>query len=309
MLLLLSSFSAFFPDVSFLIYKENSRFAINTGNYWICKCFFITISSQDSGGAISVSNSQENCFLIENCAFSGCNCVQNGGGIYFLCTNGAIVLKCTTAVACQTGGSHGQFSYLKAASNRIMEGHFVGISFCSPKQANQYAANMFISSMQRWNSLNSSYNHLRDGCGVRFDAPTSSYSSFLTISCNIANYICVDFCDGSSEMSNSNIVNNSNTASSYGVVINYGQSSALLKLCILVGNLQIGGGSLVYLMSGSLVLENCWIQSGGNNAITKNCYGETSTYIINHYRQCIDLTRITARTINHFMFLIGLMLK
>ena len=252
-------------------------------NTWLYDCTFQGLTDR----AIDFSSSSSsNKLLVEYSSFNTCSSSGDGGAIYFG-TSGQCVLSSVCGVKCNTGNSQwGQFCYVWVSSGETNKNHIIDSSVTLTKQTNAR------STLYHWNGdvsckgVNVSNNQVYCFSGIYILNPSISSISFSSFRNNKAsNYICLDFVSNTHQMTNTNIIENNQQSTSYGII--YASKSEVTMIhCSVFGNCETGSGSVFSVSSGSITCSNC---SFGPNQQTKSeeegtiDFGTPSEPFINYY--------------------------
>jgi hypothetical protein len=268
--------------------EYNSRQNPSVTNVYVLNCLFRSISSTSDGGALCCSSSVSY-FLVESSSFFSCKTSAYGGGaIYFSNTNnGQCVFYGVCGNDCYstyTGSKpHGQFVFVQVndGASRKNYVNYSSVARCIAASSTAYCTLYLCYGKILCPSVNSSLNKCYGYSGILYwpFRDSSSFTCSLTYSSladDIAtNHICVGFnnIDSKYEMKCCNILRNSQTSSSHGVIYTNGN----LKIedsCILENR----GTYIIYISSSyPLILSNCTIDTTTNygsiniqNTVTKS---------------------------------------
>ena len=242
-LLILSLFSDFFPlnNSETLILNLQTILTISQ-NYFILNSFFNFIGSTNNG-AITIKNI--NCILvIENSLFNSCFASSAwGGAILFDCTtNGNCILNKICGYNCYSANTYyptgwGQFCCIRTSNPSKNEGYYLSITFCSPQSFERDASMLFSYGIQKFLNINSSFNHVHMISGINCHNSNNISLEYCTISNNFANSNrCIHNYNSNMKINKNNIINNTQTSNTLGIVTNAGGGSLQLYYSIFYQN-------------------------------------------------------------------------
>ena len=176
---------------------ENSKIQVTTSyeRFFIYFCLFQFLFN-NKGGSIFIESLSCN-LLIENSLFINSTSNFEGGGLYFNCNSGSIIIKRTCSTYCYTGVSSeifGQFGFITVSNSNFIIISSLSISKCSPFQGHSSGPIVFRYGNQSCKFSNSSYNLLYRHSGIDFWSSLSfklSYSTF--VSNKVTGWLCLYF--------------------------------------------------------------------------------------------------------------------
>ena len=188
------------------------------GNIWVCNCKFSVLDHSGNGAAIckSLSSGISN-MLIEFSIFQECTTAKSeGGAIYF--NKGQCVIASSCGYKCIAGyGYPGEFSRILVSSgskNYIIDSSITKAKTEIGEVTLYHAFGNFLCK-----GVNVSNNELYLYSGIRIWDPSTSLISFSSFRNNNAtNGGCIDFYSGSHQMKNTNIIENNQLGSQYGII-------------------------------------------------------------------------------------------
>ena len=250
-----------------------------TGVIWVHDASFHNMNN----GAIRISAGP--CILtIEDSLFTYCYRSTGSGGAVFLqcnCCESIISRTCGYFCYSGSGGSHGQFSYTETFSERKNQLLFSSLSYCSPYfNQDRRSSSSLVSGKILVKNFNSSFNYAFHNSGIRVESLTSNNVEYSTFINNyVSEHSILGFYSGKSNYSNSNLKNNSQKLSTYGLV-RTSESNLQINLCIFLENFK----TLFYAETSTITISNSWIDifSKGGNVLTSNINFFTATYSLFH---------------------------
>ena len=247
-------------------YTDNLHINISK-NFWIYECRFANIENTDvPGSCICKDSSSNTTLLVEHSSFNTCSSSFYGGAIYFS-DEGQCVLSSVCGVKCKAGERDSSVTLTKKEHSWTTLELREGDPSCK--------------------GVNVSNNEVGDISGILILHPTTCSISFSSFRNNKANgWICLA-CDREFPVINyTNIIENNQQSSSYGI-IEAGLSSHLtMTHCSVYGNCQIGSGTVFHIYDGSIICIDCSISDDQKSST----YGsvifneEPSTSFINYYK-------------------------
>lgn len=283
LIFLFNNYLDFFNDQYLEIKYNSSKIYLSPIlSYWIHFCKFENFTSK----AISILTSNIINFYIENSYFYYCNDNSVGGAINIINNGGSTILNKICSFFCSSNGNYAGFCYSKTQNNNKNEIYLSSFGFT-------YLSNgpiWFQYGIQKINFINSSYNSGNAYSGLLFDYPNIGNLTFSTIlNTSSINYISIGFWKGNGFIFNSNIFNNYQGLSSYGIIM---VETNFLKIYSSI----INKNSIFLFYGNSIELNNCYIQ---------NLYSSTS--IINNNPQISSntllLTKIQFHDCLNFFYL------
>jgi len=265
-------FGDYFPGInpSKSFFNIQTRiYETNSGDYYVSGCKLTGFSNS----AIFFSISASIRLLIENCFISESRPSGNiGGGVYFDCSLGDIVLSRSCGYKCSA--SECQFGLFRVGTGKTIKlvDNSVSDSYLVTGYATLYTNDPI--QVRKGNQLAQNCNFSRNSglCASGFQTFDSDSCSiqYCTIAKNHAyDSMCVRFEYGPITLQNSNIVGNSNTKSSWGLIHHHGGTSTTSNCCIQDNTCSSGTLIIFYFYTGSASISSCWIQSSGTlNGVT-----------------------------------------
>jgi len=324
MIRLLSCFSTFYSQSYDTIRNQQSVVNVTRANLFVYECSFFNFGTS----AVYFLNSIMN-LVISDCLFNTCITKGDGGGIYFSCTGGSIVLNRICGYNCystSTEVSSGQLSYCRTGDNMINELHYVSCSKC-PNSAGvgRYRPIMIFYGLQKVKNVNFSQNNC-----IRIPTFQTYYSSsFDQVSLTAINNAASDeqvlnlHGNRAAFIRLSNIINN--VTPNRGVVSIWGSTILTIDSCVFNEN----SGILFYNGGGSIVVKNSFITLNGDLSFSSVSLSNTTKYMgsysIDHYstnmcyannpiqhKLCISTHNLNIRSLKsyfHIVFLLGLLVQ
>ena len=248
-------------DVSFIsntLFNSLTNKAINLVNSIsflnIIECIFLFISSSGDGGAIYFFNE------LNGKSYQSKNCY------YFISSSG--------------WGS--AFSILTNMNN-INNYYYISYSLCNPSTSIGGVSGIEpFNGIQEISSINGSncYTWAYGCIGVRSSKlGITKFSNF--INCYSTGYIILCYHRSNNHnISNINVVNNSQVANSWGIFSNHAKSNTFLSKSILINNMKIGYKYLFCSDGGIFEIKDCWIQNDilYSNVNIINSFSITNTF-------------------------------
>ena len=245
--------------------KFNSRPTDLTGqNIYITNCQFISCvitgstASSDRGGAISLTTSNLK-FYLEKTTFRSCKTsASRAGAVYIESSTANSVLSFVCAVDCcstysSSSDSYGQFDYIVVGNSDEYYNYVIESTIASCLNENDYSCRTMYHRQGSINlrTVNLSNNECYGTSGILCDSASgTSVVSFSSFRKNIANnWICNYFYSGTYELKYSNIIENTETSTSDGIIYCYESTLTISKCCFI----QNTGGYLFEANSGSTI--------------------------------------------------------
>jgi len=281
-------FNDFFSD-SFSSLSINQRQVLNGGCYYIVDCIFANLSiSNGNGGAICLNECNAKIVIedtmIFNCGITGTTFC--GGGVYFYCiANGEIVFNKVCANSCYSNSYNypygDQFARSTTSSNGKNYGILISITQCSPLPLTREKSFTPENGHQEFKYMNSSWNYPKFHSSAWYINPTSHRVLFCTTVSNQCTWVSIYFWKGSNNTYYmSNIVNNSQESTSYGVIfigVNGQSAFSSFICCNFLNNAKTGNKVLFSGESGSLSVIQCAIDCFSSNTFV-NTPGGINSY-------------------------------
>ena len=277
MLLLLASFSEFFPGTyENPVSTTNSRQIPVSNNVYLCDCFFKDmIQATKNGGAIMVDSSSVYKILVEKSTFHECivgtGC--SGGAIYINNIRDGVVFYQICVYMCSTGSLYnsngfGQYCYIKAQNTAFSNVLQNSISHCyKPTSLSNFQVITIFDGIVEYKHTNSSNNNVYHGAGLTHSAGISSQYLYNTISFNIARLSAILYLDGGiTNILFCNLINNSQLSSSDGIIrigYRYTNSNITFSQCTIYYNTK---SLLLYRYSGVITFINCNVDDNSASA-------------------------------------------
>jgi len=283
--LLASCFNSYFEGNYDIIFRSRSRITEEKDNLLVYDCFFEGLSQS----AIYYYGSTIN-LVVCDCMFYSCLSSLNGGGIYFSCSNGGIVLDRVCGFQCystSSSSSYGQFCNTLTGDN-IHEYHYVSIRSCPSTGSSRYCSLWIGNGNQKLYSVNQSMNSCY--CVASFQSlfSQSLQSQFCTVSNNIAIDNQIINCHGGAnrQIKYCNVVHN--VSPQVGIVFIWEGAACVMDQCVFLSNT----GTLFNIGSGTLQIKNSFITHSGtttvNSVILSNNTKAISSYSVSYFEtnQC-----------------------
>ena len=261
----MNSFEFFYGNsISYINYNNKAeRLSSLNNNFYIFFNIFYNLSNIQSGGSIYISNTNSLIYL-ENNKFSYCFTNNNGGAI-FLSVSKIFINKncgdqCYSTTSIGLGG--GQFLYIQS-QNIINYFNFSSINKCSYTNNGIYSSILYNSIKINISNINSSNNYLKRYCshlllysGTLFILNSNFINSIVEGSIGFQSYFSTSY------KYYTNCINNSQGIGENGF-IHTNNGSYIAYKCIFQKNNINPLFKLFDLYSGSLILNECWIQNEG----------------------------------------------
>jgi len=259
MLLLLSSFSEFFPSISYTTPPcSNSQLSYTTGSYYFSGCSFVSLPIMNNGGAIYLVSSSASFFVIENSYFYNCVSKTKGGAIHFSCSKGGIVINRICGYQITTQGASdwdtgGIFSFTLTSNDCLHKFQMVSVASCICEQFEMICSHK---GNQEYDNLNSSSHSVKQFSGFYSYQSTATVKWATFFNDTSSSAICVGFryTTGYNYLQNSNVIKN-NSPGGYGVVYS-GAAQTYVQDCTFYQNKNT---LFVVITSGFLKVQNCMI--------------------------------------------------
>ena len=267
-----------------------------SSNLWIYGCTFKNIEKyRGKGSCICKDSSTSFNLLVDSSSFNTCSSTGHGGAIYFA-TSGQCVLSSVCGVNCKTGTMDyfGQFcriyvsvgsqykNYLIHSSVTLIEQKYVGDT---THHQNGYVL---------YKGVNVSNNEVDSTSGIKVLNPSISSISFSSFRNNnvtgdSSSYICLDFVSSSHQMTNTNIIENTQESTFLGIITTEGSAILTMKHCSVFGNCETGSGSIFCTFSGtSITCTDCSMTQDQKNS---------------HYGSFSTINRASESFINYYKYL------
>ena len=240
---------------NFHYYEGNQKYSIKStlSHLYLCHCTFTNVTET----SIRYSSTSSSLMLVELCSFNTCSTgLQHGGAICFS-DQGQCVLSSVCGVKCYTGSGRyfGQFCYVYVTNNQDNKNHIIDSSVTLTKQTNAHCTLYLLCGNVSCKGVNVSNNEVNQFSGIEIDSPSIcsiSYSSFRN---NTATYYVCICCDEESqqEMSYSNIIDNNQESSSYGIIYTETSTNLTMIHCSVYGNCNSENGTVFYAYSGTSI--------------------------------------------------------
>ena len=246
---------------------------------WVHNCFFEDLSNR----AINAINSGNN-FIIEYCYFYNCSCSSgNGGAIYLNDIYGQPFIRFCCALKCYTPTStnFGQFIYLSLSNNQKIEFNYSTIIKCSPfiigdRRSNVYFNYGFINVI----GINSTLNNCKYHSSIRLESSEIKYLTFSTFVSNFAyGYHGLYIVSGSKFFDKLNIVNNSQSLTSGGIVVSYSPSNLIIYSSIFINNYI----KLFYVVNSNIQIYNSLIDNYSGPVTIFSTIITSNTFSLYHF--------------------------
>ena len=151
--------------------------------------------------------------------------------------------------------------------------------------SNRYASIRFDYGNISLNNVNSSANRCKYYSGVLLENPYISHTTQSTFSNNSDdNSRCIGFSYNSHHMSQCNIIRNHQMTTNDGTICNYGSAQTTLSDCII--DMNTGAINIIYVYSGSVTINNCYIQSDKSttgNVTIISTISDSDSLILYHF--------------------------
>jgi len=247
-------------------------------NYFYDDCSFTNMLSR----SVTHSSDVETQIMFENCLFFNCTTFnkRTGGAFYIDIPNGGCILRRSCASCCQTENSY-QLGYIYTKTESPNSIYFFSFEKCSLDLSGYSIALYLCRGTQTINNMNSSKNTGNQQNGFYSSIPSPLMFSFCTVS----------------------NINNTN-----GFHVSTSSNIGFFRYSNFVNLLSQNTGSYCIYLSGGFIMEYCTIKSwqgyaiyGSTAVIVRYCcfdstinqtfgsfslsspYGNTATYIIEHY--------------------------
>ena len=283
---------------------ENVKLSIsNILNYFIYDSVFEYLLSTSTGGAISLVDKYVR-LLIENSKFYFCVTVTTtGGGIYFSSSTGSLTINKIISSYCYSSNaalSSGQFLYSFTRQGFINQFILSSIQFCSSNFGLKQSPIYFKSGFQKLSSDNISYNHNNIYSILYSESSSTFEAKYCSFIHNIAeSYTEIAFSGGNNSIYHSNIINNTHSTTTDGIIKNLAGSLTSLVYCVFKSNWQY----VLFNNLAELNIISCWFDHysflGSSNVIS-NTFSSTSSFILKHINSlsCINEDEINQTLIN-----------
>jgi predicted outer membrane repeat protein len=283
-----TAWSDFFPDSPAANLKSQtytSSQSYSSTNVYVSNCLFIRCTSTDHGGALYCTSTT---LLVESSSFFSCTTSNTWGGAIRVST-GQFVLYEVCGYSCYstyTGVTVGQFACIdvNTASNKNYV-NYSSIVRCVNQRSNSYDTVRLGSGEVCCPSVNMSMNKCQYYSGIYTYPNTGSssvtysfsYSSFVD---NVAyQYSCICFSRGGVkyEMKSCNVLRNTQTSSSNGIIYTYGILD-IKNSCILENTATY----IFYSSSSSytITLSDCTVDKTTNNGYLTTQNTVTKSFIL-----------------------------
>jgi len=276
-LVLLHSFSDFFPGYSASQETYSSRFSVTSDDHYIFNSFFMT-SYSSNGGAIYYSCSS-NRILIEESTFYYCNCTGYGGAVYIASSNSFVLHKSCGKNCRVSSDSH----FIDSTSSNTHRYIYVSVDNCPNDYCGTHFSFRIANGIQVISNLNSSDNKVPYHAGGGFYPSDISNISLSTIVNNKpTGYITVSFYLSASSkpiIENTNFVGNK--GGGLGVIYASGTGPVSFKMCVFSNNMN----SLFY--GSVLVTDSLIFHSEAVGTVYPTVLQVPETIQIEHYGNII----------------------
>ena len=249
----------------FFLKNNNTQQNIYYSSFYILFCFYSNLSSSSTGGAISISTSNDFSFLLEYSIFSYCSSISYGGGIYISSDSKgeSFISKCCSFFCYNNGGQDisGQFSFIRTNffKNNIFE--YISNYKCSPKIDIKLRWSTFLlfGGIQRIQNLNSSYHEINAQSSLFVKGGNSVEITFSNFICTISGHQCITIGGSSNSTFKYNNIIDNKSLFDYGVLMVFENIYLIVSNSIFLNNSS--PISLFHIFTNQLFVHNCWIQS------------------------------------------------
>ena len=268
-------------------------------NYFLNNCYFNSLTTQFNGGSISISLTTEIRICIENSIFFQSSSFENGGAIYFSCSNGMSALSNVCGNYCYTTNvdthKRGQFCLISGSDSKTNQLSFVSVYKCAPNQlyfgyCGQEIRNG-ISTTQNSNNSYGSHYHVQ---GFDFTYTTNlrlRFSSLVSSNPKKENSftsICLNSHSGITEVEYCNFIKNYSPHNTRGIFDSWVSGQIMVSHCIYSDNFGIlfaGNGNSIITIKNSHIYHLSQMTSGNVNLLNNQNYENSIlTYIIYHFK-------------------------
>jgi len=249
--------------------------------------------SSDYGGAIYCLDKVSQISVIQT-QFYACFSQSYGGAIYIKSDNAALNLRFVCGSFCYSNGYAGQFAYVSLGTLKEFVSNYVSLSRSSPfLQVGNSPFRILNCYVTIFNN-NISRNIVTYTSSIGIEVATKANFCYSTIIDNKADSrVCSILAGGIFNISYLNIINNTHSATTRGVIENWNGAKSSLTMCIF----SINSSPLFYIESGSITLKNCCMDSFTYTLTKPTCIsttiGQTKTFYIEMIN-CNIITKMIA---------------
>ena len=291
----LNSFNEFFTGISNNFKLKNEIFyQTQYENIYIYNSQFYSMNSK----SLNIDSTNIINLLIESSFFINCSSLlTKGGAISFQNTNGAFILSKVCSISCFCDLS-GQFSYSYTNNNKNNSLNYVSISYSSPNW-NTYGISIYLNyGYQNINYFNSTYNQCKYHSSVYYEHTTLQKTNFSTFLNNYSNlWTCILISVGPNYFNRCNILNNTQSSTTAGIIYNEGQSSSYFTNCIIYYNTKI---RLFINIDGTIQISNTWCDEYSYSFFINTMNSNTNTFNDFKFKICLNQFYSSNILINRF---------
>lgn len=270
--------------------KVTERINPNEVSIYVSSSSFIEIYHSDNGGAISVDSTSTNqSVLIDNTLFFICSSTKNGGSMFFNNPGSFIINKvCSHGSECD---GNGKFTSIQVSNDSTQRNWVCESTVCYSLKDNRCTGMLY----HYYGSLlaksdNFSFNKCAKYSGLYFYSTSSTsnnitYSTFLSNNATMHTCICLNNDKASKNIENSNIINNNQKDSGYGLI--YAIGNILLRETSFISN---DAKYIIYqgLQSSSVTIDNCSSDENLStraygNLVIRNEPSNSFTNVLEHF--------------------------